>query len=81
MLKENNNKAILAIQDLIIRARNLAYQNHSHKDLAEFLDALEYLPGLMLENMDNSDLFEKFLEDLCSRYNYPEIINKYKGLG
>jgi hypothetical protein len=75
--REKLNSSILAIQDLIIRARNLAYQNQSGEKLAEFLDSVEYLPALMLEEKDRTDLFESFLEELCTRYDYPEIFIKY----
>jgi len=44
---KKQKKAIQAIQDLIIEARNLAYQNFPNKDLAEFLDGVEYLPALI----------------------------------
>ncbi len=50
MIERNKNKkALQAIQDLIIEARSKAYQNIESKDLAEFLDGLEYLPALVIE--------------------------------
>jgi len=79
MIKEEKlNSSILAIQDLIIRARNLAYENHSTGALAEFLDGIEYLPALMLEKEDRTDLFELFLGELCVRNGFPEILDKYR---
>lgn len=71
-------KAILAIQDLIIHGRKLAYQNYPNEQIAEFLDSLEYLPALILETEDRTDLFEQFLEDICIKNNISEIFSKYK---
>jgi hypothetical protein len=79
MIKEEKlNNSILAVQDLIIRARNLAYQSHPTEMLAEFLDGVEYLLALMLEKEDRTELFERFLEELCVRYGFTEILDKYR---
>lgn len=79
MIKEEKlSKSLSALQDLIIRARNLAYQNHPSKKLAELLDGIEYLPALIIEEEDQTELFEHFLEELCIQYNFPEILNKYR---
>ncbi|MDR6922278.1 MULTISPECIES: hypothetical protein [Chryseobacterium] len=75
---EKLNSAILAIQDMIIRARSLAYKNESYEFLADFLDGIEYLPALILEKGDQTELFEHFLEELSTKYNFPEVFNKYK---
>ena len=71
-------KAIQAIQDLIIEARSLAYQNFPNKKLAEFLDGIEYLPALIIEEKDNTDLFERFLKDFCVCNNCLNVINRYE---
>ncbi|MNU32609.1 hypothetical protein D3C71_211570 [compost metagenome] len=71
------NSSIVAVHDLIIRARNLAYQKKEHEMIGDFLDALEYLPALILEKEDRTELFEKFLEDICKRYDFTEILDKY----
>ena len=75
--QEKLNSAILAIQDLIIHARSFAYQNYSHEKLADILDGIEYLPALILEKDDKTDLFEDFLKELCTRYDVLEVFNKY----
>ncbi len=71
-------KAIQAIQDLIIEARNLAHKNSPAKELAEFLDGVEYLPALIIEEKDNTDLFEKFLKDFCTCNNCMNVVNRYE---
>lgn len=76
--KEKLNSSILSIQDLIIRTRNLAYQKHAVEKLAELLDSIEYLPALILEKEDRTDLFENYLEEICNKYDFPDVLNKYK---
>jgi hypothetical protein len=79
MIREDKlNNSILAIQDLVIRARNLAYQKHSVEELANFLDGIEYLPALILEKKDRTNEFEFYLEGLCNQYGFPEILDKYR---
>ncbi|WP_224994346.1 hypothetical protein [Cesiribacter sp. SM1] len=79
MIEERKlNKAIQAIQDLIIEARKLAYQEIPGKELAEFLDGLEYLPALIVEGGDSTNLFESYLEEFCNRNNCLSVLNKYK---
>ena len=75
--KEKLNNAISAIQYLIIWARNLVYQGYSKEELAAFLDAVEYLPALILEKDDRTELVEEFLEDVCVQHDFPEVLIKY----
>ena len=70
-------KAIQAIQDLIIEARSLAYNKTEHIHLAEFLDSIEYLPGLIVEEKDNTALFEQYLNNLYSENNCMNVVNRY----
>jgi len=79
MVKEEKlNSAILAIQDLIIWARNLAYQKHPSEALAELLDEIEYLPALILEKEDRTDIFESYLKAICTEYGFPDVWNRYR---
>jgi hypothetical protein len=71
-------KAIQAVQDLIIEARNLSYQNNLCKDLAEFLDGVEYFPALIVEETDNTGLFEKSLKEFCISNNCMNVLNRYE---
>lgn len=76
--KEKEAKALQAIQDLLIEARGLAYENVPSHILAELLDGIEYLPALLIEEKDDTLFFEEFLENLCIRNNFRFIIDKYK---
>ena len=75
---KKQKKAIQAIQDMIIEARSLAYQNFPNKDLSEFLDEIEYFPALIVEEKDNTELLEKSLKDFCIRHNCMNILNRYE---
>lgn len=79
MISEDyEKKAIRAVQDLIIHTRNLAYQNQPIHTIAELLDGIEYLPALMLENEDRTELFGQFLEEICRKYDFLEVFERYK---
>lgn len=74
--------AILAIHDLIIRARIMTFEKVSNEVMFDFLDELEYLPALILEDKrENTKRFEEYLESICNRYDYPDILIKYKNDG
>ena len=72
---DKQSKAMEAIHDLIIMARMLT-QNNPDK-LFDFLDRLEYLPALILEERENTAFFEQFLQELCEQYDCQHIFNKY----
>lgn len=77
---DKQNKAIKAIQDLIIQARIVAFNEHPYPDtpLLNFLNELEYLPALMLEETDQTFFFEDSLEEICQTYDCGYILNKYR---
>ena len=68
----------MAIQDLIIQARNLAYQKYPSEKMAELLDEIEYLPALILEETDRTDFFEFYLEGICTEYGFSDVWSRYK---
>ncbi|MCU0239838.1 MAG: hypothetical protein MUC29_10375 [Pyrinomonadaceae bacterium] len=79
MIEQTKQKrAIKIIQDLIIIARGMAYEGKDVKLLAEFLDKVEYLPALMLEEKDRTDFFERYLIGICEDYNCPEVLSRNK---
>lgn len=75
---QKQKKAIQAIQDLIVKARNFSCQNMSYERLAEFLDDLEYLPSLIVEDKDNTTLFEDYLRDICDRNCCMDVFIRYE---
>ncbi len=71
-------KAIKVIQDLVIVGRTLAYEGCSSQFMAEYLDHLEYLPGLMLEEKDQTDFFEEYLRAIVVSYKCPHVLVWYE---
>jgi hypothetical protein len=55
-------KALKAVHDLICHGKKLVFDGAAGQTLAKFLDDLEYLPALMLEKSDRTDIFEDFLK-------------------
>lgn len=65
--KEKHGGALLAINSILVLSRSLAYEGKSN-DLATILDIAEYLPMLILEPDDRTDVFREQLVDLAQRY-------------
>lgn len=78
VIEEKFNSAILAIQNLIVQARNLAYENCSTEVLAKLFDDIEYLPALILEKEDRTDFFESYLKEICNQFGFPDVWDRYK---
>ncbi|OQP47722.1 hypothetical protein [Niastella populi] len=75
---EKEKKALKAIHDLICHGRKLAYEGTASKILAEFMDDLEYLPALMLQESDTTDLFEEYLKGTCKQFDCDYIATLYE---
>lgn len=73
---DKRENGIRAIHKLIIHARRLTGNNRSNY-LFKFLDDVEYLPALMLESEDQSELFEAYLKEICSLYSLQMIYEEY----
>ncbi|MEM6274505.1 MAG: hypothetical protein AAF735_04615 [Myxococcota bacterium] len=63
--KAKEKNALHAIQYLVVRARKMAYDGEPHAEIAEVLDAVEYLPGLMCRDEDCTAEFRTQLVDLA----------------
>lgn len=70
-------KSIQAVQDLIIEARRMASEGTSNEDLADFLDGVEYLPGLIVETEDRTEVFENYLKMICAEKKCMSVLNRY----
>ena len=79
MIKESKQKqALKIVHDFIIKARSFAYEEKDAKFMAEFLDRVEYLPALMLEEKDSTDFFQCYAKGICEEFNCPEVFNRNK---
>jgi hypothetical protein len=77
MVKSDINKQWKAVHSLIIEARLMAYNKIEHEKIADFLDKVEYLPCLIMEEKDNSDFFLDCLKAACENFNCPRAYREY----
>lgn len=79
MIKEEKlNKSIEVIHDLIIKTKIKAVNNESHEEIYNFLDDIEYLPQLILDEKDMTTIFKDELEKICEKYNFSSLLNKWE---
>jgi hypothetical protein len=55
------DNAFYALQCTITAARKMAYEKKPHKEIADILDATEYLPYLIMNDEDNTRRFREYL--------------------
>jgi len=56
--------ALAALNSILVMARVMAYEKRSHEELAQVLDAAEYLPRLLAVSTDETDMFRATIVDL-----------------
>lgn len=79
MIKEEKiRKSISAIHSLLIKIKMMTVNNTSHLEMYNFIDDVEYLPQLILDQDDKTMVFEKYLEEICEKFDIPEIIKRYR---
>lgn len=63
---EKLNKALRAVQLVIIHARFMAYRNEPHQQIAHLLDYAEELPAFIMDPSDKTEKFRQALEGLVA---------------
>jgi hypothetical protein len=67
MIREAQAKnALYAINEILVRARTMAFEGEAHEKLAKVLDAAEELPMLMAREEDMTAEFRSALEGLAA---------------
>lgn len=64
--QDKETKAIKAIYDLIIVAKVMAGNG---ENVFAFLDSIEILPALLLEEKNKTRQFELYLQTICNEYD------------
>ena len=64
--REKLNNALAALNAVLVTARKLAYDQRPHQQLADALDAAEYLPRLLADQEDRTDAFREALVGLTA---------------
>ena len=67
---EKYTQALTALQQIIIRARFLAYKEEEHSKIAELLDGAEYLPQLILAKEDCTESYAAALKEISEAHPY-----------
>lgn len=79
MIIEKKHRAeIDAIRDLIIHGRWLTFEGISKDLMIDFLDKVEYLPELVLNEKSTTQSFEEYLQMICENFDCMEILVRYK---
>lgn len=69
--------AIRALHDLLIDARNFAYEGAKDKKIATLLDYMDYLFHLLEEPEDRTDLFVGVLNEVAERLDCRRAYNRF----
>jgi hypothetical protein len=78
MIQESKQRnALIAIQKTIIHARFMAYNKEEHSRLAAILDAAEYLPDLILQPEDNTEVFRGNLVSIARQFKCEYIVQAF----
>ncbi len=56
----------------------MTVNNSSYLEIYNLIDDLEYLPQLITDKEDRTDLFDQSLKKLCKKYNFLDVIHKYE---
>lgn len=78
--QENFIKSIEIIHRLLIHLKIMNVNNKSHTEMYNFIDELEYLLLLMLEEEDKTELFEYHLNKICKENKVLFVWEKYKNI-
>ena len=65
---EKEKSALIAIHAVLVHARAMAADRVPYEQLVYALDSAEYLPALMLESGDSTDVFRATLCGLAKVY-------------
>jgi hypothetical protein len=57
--RDKLNNALAALNAVLVTARTMAYEQRAHADIANVLDAAEYLPRLLADLEDQTDSFRE----------------------
>ncbi len=66
--QDKHDRALDAINAVLVYARTMAAERAAYEDLVAVLDAAEYLPTLFLRRDDQTDHFRAVLADNARKY-------------
>ena len=75
--KEKEKIALIAIQDLLVKGRQLSFEGIVGQEMFNYFDELHYLPYLIYDDENQTLFFESYLKGICERYRCMEVWNRY----
>jgi hypothetical protein len=75
--KNKEIAAIKALQNVIIRARAMAYEKVDHAEIADLLDTTEYLAVLIYDKEDMTDIFRENLVELAKKHKCNMAVHEF----
>ncbi len=63
---DKERDAVAAMHAVLVTLRTMAHEKADHELMAKALDMAEYLPCLMLEDEDNTEIFHGTLQGLAT---------------
>jgi hypothetical protein len=72
--------ALAALQAVLIKARDMAYEKVNHEDIAEILDYAEILPAMIASDENKTDAYISTIEEISKRFNCGYIVHPISSL-
>ncbi len=74
---KKQGNALYALQGLLVHARTLAADRAPFKELYDFLDAVQELPGFLAGRADDTDAFRRRLVEITQRFRCPLVLQRF----
>jgi hypothetical protein len=74
---EKMPNAVYALQSVLIKAREMAYQSASARDLGGILDYAEMLPRFIASEEDETDKFREYLAEIADGYKCAFVLQRF----
>ena len=74
---EKYANALYAFQEILLKARMMAYEKEPHENIASILDTAEYLPHYFVFKEDKTEEFEGWLRETAAKFSWARIIDKF----
>jgi hypothetical protein len=75
--KEKLGNAMYAFQGMLFWARNLASKGQDKEKLVKLLDYLEYIPKLIVDKDDKTELFTDIVDELADNYEMGFVRDRF----
>jgi hypothetical protein len=75
--KNKEIAAIKALQNVIIRARTMAYEKCDHAKIADLLDTTEYLAALICDKEDMTVFYRENLVELAKKHKCNMALDEF----